>query len=99
MGRNILSELLKRYFERIFGTDEISDENKEEIIERINESRSVEEKRNLRRYVGEVDLEIRDRLGLSSRGKYPKASDAALIRKYETKQEIIKEILARTSVS
>ncbi|MHA1138492.1 MAG: hypothetical protein ACTSSE_18585 [Candidatus Thorarchaeota archaeon] len=94
-----MSELLKRYFKHIFGTYEISDGNKDEIIERINNSTTVEEKRNLRRYVGEVDLEIRDRLGLSSRGKYPKESDSSQIEKLEKQHETIKEILRRISTS
>ncbi len=92
-----MASLKDKYFHEIFGTYEITEDNKEEVINRINKPQRPEEKRVLRMYIGELLDEVRCGLGLESSRKYPKETDNTRILELERKHEVLKEVINRTS--
>ena len=92
-----MASLKGEYFHEIFGTYEITEHNKEEVINRINKPQRPEERRILRMYSGELLNEVLCGLGLESSGKYPKETDNTRILELEKKHEVLKEVFNRTS--
>jgi len=92
-----LASFKGKYFHEIFGTYEITEDNKEEVINRINKPQQTEERSILRMYAGELLDEVRCGLGLESSGEYPKETDNTRILELERRHEVLKEVFNRTS--
>jgi hypothetical protein len=84
-----------RYFEYVFGTYDVHAGNKEEIIDRINNSVSPEDRLALQGYIATLFDKVLCGLGLESTGRYPKETDIDVIHELEKQHEILSEIYRR----
>ncbi|TFH06179.1 MAG: hypothetical protein E4H14_11345 [Candidatus Thorarchaeota archaeon] len=85
-----------RYFQYVFGTYDVNEENKEEIINRINTPLSPEDRLALQCYIAELLDKVRCGLGLESTGRHPKETDNEVIPELEKLHETLSEIYRRT---